>query len=175
MTAPMPGTRPQTRRVRTDLLGIYLNDHLAGATTGTARARFMARSHGDPPYAGPLRDLADEIAEDRESLLRVMRSLGVPRRGYKVAAAATAERLGRLKSNGRLFRRSPLTLVIELEFLRLGVTGKQLGWRALHALAGADDRLDERELAGLEARAERQLSTLEELRLTAVRDVLRAG
>ncbi|MGW5650332.1 hypothetical protein [Streptomyces humi] len=175
MATPTAGTRPGTRQVRTGLLGIYLNDHLAGATTGTRRARFMAGSHHDPPYARPLRDLADEIAEDRESLLRIMRSLGVPRRGYKVAAAATAERLGRLKSNGRLFRPSPLTLVIELEFLRLGVTGKQLGWRTLRALAEADDRLDEQELGRLEARAQRQLSTLEELRVTAVRDVLRDG
>jgi hypothetical protein len=175
MTTPMPGTRPQLRRARMDLLGIYLNDHLAGSTVGAGRAQFMARSHRDPPYAEPLRRLAAEIAEDRQTLLRIMRSLGVPQRRYKVAASGAAERLGRLKSNGRLFRRSPLTLVVELEFLRLGVKGKELGWRTLRALAEADGRLDEEELDGLTARAERQTSTLEELRVTAVRDVLLTG
>ncbi|MFF5138468.1 hypothetical protein ACFY6U_01730 [Streptomyces sp. NPDC013157] len=172
MTTPMPGTRPQVRTVRTDLLGIYLNDHLAGSTVGVGRSRFMARSHRDPPFAEPLRHLAGEVAEDRASLLRIMRSLGVPQRRYKVAASAAAERLGRLKSNGRLFRRSPLTLVIELEFLRLGVKGKELGWRTLRVLAEADGRLDEQELDDLIARAGRQLSTLEDLRVRAVRDVL---
>ncbi|GGV12816.1 hypothetical protein GCM10010260_59550 [Streptomyces filipinensis] len=171
----MPGTRPQSRGVRTDLLGIYLNDHLAGATVGAGRSLFAARSHRDPPFAEPLRNLACEIGEDRASLLRIMRSLGVPERRYKVAASGAAERLGRLKSNGRLFRRSPLTLVIELEFLRLGVEGKELGWRTLRSLADADDRLDEQELDGLIARAERQMSTLEELRVRAVQDVLLSG
>ncbi|MFK0157755.1 hypothetical protein ACIQVL_30700 [Streptomyces sp. NPDC090499] len=172
MTTPMPGTRPQTREVRTDLLGIYLNDHLAGATVGAGRSRFAARSHRDPPFAEPLRILAGEIGEDRTSLLRIMRSLNVPERRYKAAMSGAAERLGRLKSNGRFFGRSPLTLVIELEFLRLGVKGKELGWRTLRALAEADSRLDEQELDGLIARAERQVSALEELRITAVRDVL---
>lgn len=175
MTTPTAGTRPQTRGIRTDLLGIYLNDHLAGSTVGAGRSRFAARSHRDPPYAEPLRHLAAEIAEDRTSLLRIMGSLGVPKRRYKIAASGAAERLGRLKSNGRLFRRSPLTLVIELEFLRLGVKGKELGWRTLRALAEADARLDEQELDRLIARAERQTSTLEELRVRAVRDVLLTG
>ncbi|MFF4120772.1 hypothetical protein [Streptomyces sp. NPDC001714] len=175
MTTPMPGTRPQTRRIRTDLLGIYLNDHLAGSTVGAGRSQFTARSHRNPPYAEPLRHLAGEIAEDRASLLRIMRSLGVPKRHYKVAASGAAERMGRLKTNGRLLRRSPLTLVIELEFLRLGVQGKELGWRTLRTLAEADDRLDDQELDGLIARAERQLSTLEELRVRAVQDVLLTG
>ncbi|MGW1004332.1 hypothetical protein [Streptomyces sp. NPDC002520] len=169
MTTQMPGTRPQ---IRTDLLGIYLNDHLAGATVGTGRSQFMARSHRDPPYAEPLQHLAGEIAEDRASLRHIMQSLDVPRRRYKVAASGAAERLGRLKSNGRLYKRSPLTLVIELEFLRLGVKGKELGWRTLRTLAEADGRLDEQDLDGLIARAERQMNTLEELRVRAVRDVL---
>ncbi|KAB1148693.1 hypothetical protein F7R91_07850 [Streptomyces luteolifulvus] len=175
MTTPMPGTRPQTRQVRTDLLGIYLNDHLAGSTVGAGRSLFMARSHRDPPFAEPLRQLAGEIAEDRASLLRIMRSLGVPKRRYKIAASGAVERLGRLKSNGRLYRRSPLTLVVELEFLRLGVKGKELGWRTLRALAEADGRFDEQELDGLIARAERQMNTLEELRVRAVQDVLLSG
>ncbi|MEV7976923.1 hypothetical protein [Streptomyces sp. NPDC086519] len=168
-------TRPEVGGLRTDLLGIYLNDHLAGATAGAGRARFMARSHRGTPAAGPLRLLADEIAEDRASLLGLMRRLGVPERRYKTVAAGTAERLGRLKSNGRLLRPSPLTLVIELEFLRLGVKGKELGWRTLRSLAEADDRLDEQELDQLIERAHRQTITLEGLRVGAARNVLLTG
>ncbi|KPI21834.1 hypothetical protein OK006_9200 [Actinobacteria bacterium OK006] len=65
--------------------------------------------------------------------------------------------------------------MIELEFLGLGVKGKELGWRTLRTLAEADGRLSEQELDGLIARAERQVRTLEELRVRAVRDVLLTG
>lgn len=35
-----------TRQPGIDLLGIYLNDHLVGATSGAELARRVARSHG---------------------------------------------------------------------------------------------------------------------------------
>ena len=53
----------------TSLLGIYLNDHLAGATAGTELARRMARSHRGQEESGPLNRLAAEIAQDRSALL----------------------------------------------------------------------------------------------------------
>jgi hypothetical protein len=42
-----------------------------------------------------------------------------------------AERVGRLKSNGRIVRRSPLSSLLELEMLRLAVEGKAACWRTL--------------------------------------------
>ncbi|MGW7258831.1 hypothetical protein [Streptomyces sp. NPDC054834] len=159
--------------LRMDLLGIYLNDHLAGSTVGTRRAGYLARAHQGPPLGDVLERIAREIAEDRESLLAIMDRLGVPKRRYKVVAAAAAECAGRLKPNGRIVARSPLSSVLELEFLRLGVEGKAAGWRALRPLADVDGRLDARQLDELLARAERQLSTLEELRLRMSQEVFR--
>ncbi|MER5917222.1 hypothetical protein ABT124_44540 [Streptomyces sp. NPDC001982] len=135
----------------------------------------MARAHRDSPLAEALASIADEIAEDRESLLGVMRRLEVPTRRYTVWAAGAAEWLGRLKSNGRLFRRSPLTSVVELEFLRLGVEGKAAGWGTMRPLADADERLDEAELDELIERARRQKRVLEELRLRQAQEVFRTG
>lgn len=157
-------------RTDTDLLGIYLNDHLAGATLGTDRARSLAESEGerDPALADAVGPLSDEIAEDRAELLRIMRSLGVPVRRYKIVAGRLAERAGRLKANGRIVRRSPLTPMVELELLRLGVEGKAALWRTLRRLADTDDRLDPVRLDGLLGRADRQLDTLEQLRLRQV-------
>ena len=40
-TAIVKDTRPSLH----DLLGVYLNDHLAGATAGSELAKRMARSH----------------------------------------------------------------------------------------------------------------------------------
>ncbi|MDQ1013738.1 hypothetical protein [Streptomyces afghaniensis] len=146
------------------LLGVYLNDHLAGATAGTARIRHLLRSCRGTALAEALAPVAAEIAEDRASLLHIMRRLDVPVRRYKVYAGRAAEQVGRLKSNGSLVRRSPLSTLWELEALGLGVEGKSAGWQTLRDLAAADARLDMGQLDELVARARRQRATLEELR-----------
>src|SRR4051794_26454981 len=133
---------PATTRSEPALLGIYLNDHLAGATGGMELARRAAGGHKDMPAGKQLAELADEIAEDREALKEIMTRLGVPVRQYKVAAAWAAERAGRLKLNGHLFDRSPLSSLVELEALRLGVEGKASLWRTLRSIADHDARLD---------------------------------
>ncbi|MBT2420281.1 hypothetical protein J7F01_13075 [Streptomyces sp. ISL-22] len=154
----------QSRGDGSAFLGIYLNDHLAGATAGTDRARHLVRSCEGSPLAATLGPIAAEIAEDRASLIRIMRRLGIPVRHYKVYAGRAAERVGRLKSNGRLVRRSPLSTLWELEALRLGVEGKAAGWESLRLVADTDERLDPRLLDELLERARRQQSTLERLR-----------
>jgi hypothetical protein len=146
------------------LLGIYLNDHLAGATAGTERARRMTRAYEDGPLGTALGPLADEIAEDRVSLVRIMRRLGIPVRRYKVWAGRAVERVGRLKSNGRIVRQSPLSAMWELEALRLGVEGKAAAWETLRIVAGRDGRLDHDQLTVLLDRARAQRDLLEELR-----------
>ena len=76
------------------MLGIYLNDHLAGATAGTELAHRTARSYGDEQDGGPLRRLATEIAQDRAALLDIMAALGIKVRRYKVGAAWIGEKAG---------------------------------------------------------------------------------
>ncbi|MER6715407.1 MULTISPECIES: hypothetical protein [unclassified Streptomyces] len=166
MTEQRTGAPGAQRAPATDmsLLGIYLNDHLAGATAGTARVRYLLRSCRGTPLADALAPVADEIAEDRASLLGVMRRLDVPVRRYKVYAGRAVEQVGRLKSNGSLVRRSPLSTLWELEALRLGVEGKAAVWQTLRDLSATDQRLDARQLDELIARAGRQQATLEELR-----------
>jgi hypothetical protein len=166
--------RANTARSEAGLLGIYLNDHLAGATAGTELAHRMARSHGDEEDSSTLRRLAAEIGQDRTALLDMMAALGVKVRSYKVGAAWIGEKAGRLKFNGRLFTRSPLSDLEELEILRLGVEGKAAGWRTLRTLAESDPRLDPARLDELIARASRQADVLEDLRMAAVSEVVRA-
>jgi hypothetical protein len=157
------------------MLGIYLNDHLAGATAGTELAHRTARSHGDGQDSGTLRRLAAEIAHDRAALLDIMAALGIKVRRYKVSAAWIGEKAGRLKFNGRLFARSPLSNLEELEMLRLGVEGKAAGWRTLRTLADTDTRLDSARLDELISRARRQADLLEDLRIGAAEQVTKAG
>src|SRR6201996_941633 len=115
-------------RSQAELIGIYLNDHLAGATAGTALAQRAARGQDGGDQA-TLQRLAGEINADRRALLEIMALLGVPVRHYKNTAAWLGGRGGRLKFNGRLRTRSPLSSLEELEILRLGVEGKAAGWR----------------------------------------------
>lgn len=167
-TAITKSTRPS----RHGMLGIYLNDHLAGATAGSELARRMARSHQEREEAAILKRLAAEIARDRTALLDIMTALGIPVRAYKVGVAWIGEKAGRLKFNGRILSRSPVSDLEELELLRLGVEGKAAGWRTLRTLAGTDVRLDAERLDELISRASSQADQLEELRLHAANRII---
>jgi hypothetical protein len=62
------GTTAGTGRSEPELLGIYLNDHLAGATGGAELARRVAGSHKGNP-GGALQRLAAEVRQDRAGRL----------------------------------------------------------------------------------------------------------
>jgi hypothetical protein len=148
-----------------DLLRTYLQDHHAGATVGVELARRTAGSNEDTEYGERLARLADQIAEDRETLERVMERLGVKPNPIKDAGGWAAEKLGRLKPNNQLLGYSPLSRVVELEGLVIGVTGKLALWEALRDSIG--DRLDGIDFVALGTRAQGQRAELEELRRKA--------
>ncbi len=150
------------------MLAIYLNDHLAAATAGRELARRAARSNRASSYGAFLERLADEIDEDRESLLAIMRALQFGANRLKVAGAWGAEKLGRLKLNGRLLGYSPLSRLLELEVLVLGVTGKLALWHTLESLKRDETALGEFDLARLIERAGTQLDQLETHRQRAI-------
>jgi hypothetical protein len=89
-----------------------------------------------------------------------------------VFAAWAGEKVGRLKLNGYLLTRSPLSDLEETEFLWLGVEGKAAGWRTLREIADRDSRLDAGRLDDLIARANHQASVLESLRSSTAERVL---
>lgn len=146
------------------LLAIYLNDHLAAATGGLALAGRARDAHAplDPELHRFLVELTGEIAEDRRELLRALDLLGAPKDPLKRLAAAVAERAGRLKTNGRLVKRSPLSSLIELEGLSIAVQGKRTGWLVLQDLD--DPRLAPVDFAHLIRRAEDQHGRIEDRR-----------
>jgi hypothetical protein len=149
------------------LLAIYLNDHLAAATGAVQLARRAAGSNRTSDYGPFLTGLAAEIDEDRQTLLEIMRALDIHVDRLKVIGGWGAEKLGRLKLNGRLLGYSPLSRVAELEILALGVHGKLALWRSLERLEPGRP-----ELPALIARSERQLEELETHRLRAVAEGL---
>ncbi|HEY0537635.1 MAG TPA: hypothetical protein VGD53_04665 [Actinoallomurus sp.] len=164
-TARTENSVAQGAAAEPELLGIYLNDHLAGATMGTELIHRITAAHRESDDSAVLERLAEEITEDRAGLIEIMGVLGVPVRQYKIALGWVAEKAARLKPNGKLLERSPLSSLEELEIMRLGVEGKRAGWKTLLAVAEHDDRLERARLEELIARAERQSDTLEELRM----------
>ncbi len=155
-----------------ELLGIYLNDHLAGATLGAELSSRIAREHRETEEGPVLERLAAEIAEDRATLLELMGDLGVPARRYKVILGWAAEKAGRFKPNGRVLERSPLSSLEELETMSLGVNGKAGCWRTLRIFADHHGRPDPGRLDDLMARADRQADTLESLRQRAASELV---
>jgi hypothetical protein len=150
-----------------DNLATYLNDHLAGATTGRELAKRTLSNNRGTQFEATLEWLFEQIAEDRASLLEIMRAVGAPEDHLKKLAAFALERAGRLKLNNSLFSYSPLSRLVEFEGLLVGVTGKLAGWRSLQQLD--DARLASFDLEALAQRALAQRDRLEEHRREAAR------
>ncbi|WP_406052583.1 hypothetical protein OG280_40195 [Streptomyces virginiae] len=135
MEAQTSESRFSSAATRQRLLTISLNDHLARAGGGVSLGRRMARTHRSTPAEAPSAELAEETAENRDSLRVIMTAPDVPARWPRVAVRRQAEKSARDKLNGRLVRRSPLSDILELAAMRLGVEGKASLYRCLGILA----------------------------------------
>jgi hypothetical protein len=150
------------------MLAIYLRHHLAASKGGLDLFERSARNQSSPETRRELHVLADEVAQDRQRLAAILRRLGIPRPRIAEVLVGVAETMGRLKPNGTLIRRSPLSDVVELEALSAAVEAKRLGWVTLRVVAERDGRFDTGDLDELIGRAADQQDRLEDLRRQAV-------
>ncbi|MFE7504113.1 NAD-dependent epimerase/dehydratase family protein [Promicromonospora sp. NPDC057488] len=142
------------------LFGLYLSDHFTGATAGLERMGLMARTAQDTPFYAELAEATEQLRAERELYRDLLDALGVPRRRYRQVAAWLGEKAGRLKLNGRVTQRSPMTTVLEAELMRSAVLGKIGGWQTLREHAG-ELGLDAARLAELTAQARAQIELLD--------------
>lgn len=152
------------RNVEKRLRAVYLQDHLAGATAGHELAKRAASSNEGTEIGEFLARLAEEIGEDRKTLLEIMGELDVGTDRIKTTLAWGAEKVGRLKPNGRLLSYSPLSRLVELEGLHVGIAGRLSLFQNLEATSAGEVSAD---LNALVARAQRQLADLEPYRVAA--------
>ena len=118
-----------------ELFSVYLNDHLAAAVGGTELAKRTARREQDSELGPQLSELSLEIDRDLRLLRDLARALrGKARAPLKERLAWLGEKVGRLKLNGRIIERSPLSLVLELEILQGAVMSKRALWQTLDEL-----------------------------------------
>jgi hypothetical protein len=156
----------------TEFLAIYLDDHYAGSTGAIELVKRGRKEYAGTALGRFLDDLGPQIEADRRALREIMAAVGAKPHVYKYGLAWVAEKLGRLKPNGRLRERSPLSPLVELEALATGITGKEMLWRALQATPDAPTA--GHSMDDLIARAESQRAGVEEHRRAIARAALSA-
>ncbi len=142
-----------------DLLAHYVRIHLTGAAAGIelfGRGSNLWSPEARQVTAG----IRGELYEERSWLRSFVKDIGSSEPTLTELAAKVGERVGRLKPNGKLLSRTPLTDVIDLESMHDAVSGKVAGWEALLQLD--DDRADHAELERLLAQGHSQIDRLRE-------------
>jgi hypothetical protein len=153
----------------TEVLGTYLNDHLAGADAGVQVARRLRERAGTGPDALALARLGEEIEHDRDELRRLVEQLGASGHPIKKAAGWVAGKAHGLAVTELLTGDEHLSMLLETESLALGIVGKLALWEALLAVAPAHPQLVEADLVRLADRAREQHGRIESMRLAAAR------
>ncbi|MCW2695996.1 MAG: uncharacterized protein JWR62_1081 [Modestobacter sp.] len=138
----MTGTPSPVGVGHPDLLAVYCNDHVAAATGGIELVARMIGAHRGTRYEAELRQLLGELREEKAALSSTMAALEFPVRQYKQAAAWVAEKASRVKLNGSLLSRSPLSSLVEFEFLASAVRGKRSGFETMRIAADVEPRID---------------------------------
>jgi hypothetical protein len=174
-TAPLRGDpvteTPGPGVLHPDLFTVYLNDHIASAAGGIELVSRMIGVHRGSRHEGPLRQLLDELREEKTALTEQARALGLPVRQYKQIAVWAAEKASRLKLNGRLLTRSPLSDLVEFEFLASAVRGKRSGFETIRIAAEVDSRIDAARFDQLIDQANRQYHWLTDTRRDVAAEV----
>jgi hypothetical protein len=144
----------------------YLNDHLAGSVGALELIEHWAKLHEGKLLGDFFRDIKAGIRADQEKLREVMRSLRVDESSVRKAGAWVAEKAGRARLIIAGDEPGRLGLVLTLEGLIMGVTGKKLLWRAL-ATANLP-QLNGYNFEELQRGAEQQIERIEAERMRAV-------
>ena len=146
-------------------LDSYLNDHLAGSVSALELLEHWVRVHDGEQLADFFRDIKAEIRQDQEKLREVMYSLGIEESNVRQAGAWAAEKVGRVRLMIAGDEPRSVGLMLTLEGLIMGVTGKKLMWRAL--AAANLPQLNGYHFEEVQRRAEQQIERLEAERMRA--------
>jgi hypothetical protein len=159
-----------TRKPDRQVLHTYLNDHLAGATGALQMLDGMIE---DPDHGGERGEIAQwraEIAEDRDTLERIITSVGGQTSVLRQAGGRMAEWAERLKLLLDERGHGTLGRLERFETLALGILGKLSLWRAL--AAARIPELQAVDFDRLAVRAEDQYRRVERRRIESAQRVL---
>ena len=147
----------------------YLNDHLAGSVGALELLDRLIDTYREKPLEQFFQSLRDDIHHDQEQLKELMQKLGAEESAVRKAGAWMVEKLSRGKIDLSEAPEGDIGLLLALEALVLGITGKRSLWRALQAASRTVPQLARLDYAGLEKRAIEQCERVEAKRLEAAR------
>jgi hypothetical protein len=153
-------------------MGVYLNDHLAGAMIGTDLAEQIRSRNQGTPLGDLMGSLAPQIEEDRQTLIGLLERVDASENPVKQAGAWVTEKASRLKFWGPGSGGAELGTFMAVESLALGVLGKLSLWKALAQVADQHPAIASVDLDVLIGRAQNQYELLERERLAAGRRAL---
>ena len=154
-----------------DDLSTYLNDHLAGSVAALELLDHLIKTYEGKSLEKFFKDLRNDVSSDQEVLRKLLQRF-TKESAIRKAGAWIAEKFTRAKIKAAGEKVGEMGLVQALEVLVLGITGKQLLWRALNASLGSSPLLRGMDLSRLEERAIEQIERVEAKRLEAAREVL---
>ena len=147
-------------------LDSYLNDHLAGSISALELIAHWVEVHEGEPLGSFFVETEREIKADQDTLRDVMLTLGIEESKVRKAGAWAAEKLGRARLIIAGNEPGSLGLVLTLEGLIMGITGKKLMWRSLAAAKLPE--LKSYDFEEPQRRAEQQIERIEAERISAV-------
>jgi hypothetical protein len=152
----------------------YLNDHLAGSVGALELLDRLVAAYEGKPLERFIRDLRDDIHSDQEQLKSLIEKLHATESAVRKAGAWVMEKLSRPKLDLGVASPEEFGLLLALEALLLGITGKRSLWRALQAASRTVPELARLDYSGLEKRAIEQCERVEAKRLEVARSVFKA-
>src|SRR5262249_4463540 len=106
----------------------YLNDHLAGSVVALELIEHWQEQYKEELLESFFGRLGTEIRVDRDTLREVMDSLGIDESTVRQTGAWAAEKMARARL--KVLGDEP-GLVLALEGLIMGISGKHMLWRSL--------------------------------------------
>jgi len=146
-------------------LASYLNDHLSGSVSALELIDHWAEAHQSEPLGSFFREIEREIRTDQETLRAIMRTLGIEESKVGKVTAWVAEKVGRARLIVAGDAPDGLGLVLTLEGLIMGVTGKKMLWETM--ASAKLPRLGSYNFEQLQRRADQQIERIEAERISA--------
>jgi hypothetical protein len=152
-----------------EILGTYLNDHLAGSVAAIELLDHLRELSKGTERERLFTALQSEVAEDQKVLKELLREMGGKESRVRKAAAWLTEKLGKAKLRLDDPGGGELRLLEALETLELGILGKGALWRTLGVATDLVPQIRRLDLGKLERRAQEQHDRVETERLNVAR------
>jgi hypothetical protein len=155
-----------------DVLRIYLNDHLAGATAAIDLLQHLTKLRPESDAQQRYARLRREIEEDKQVLQNILTGLGGTESPVRKAAGWLSGKLGQVKMAIDDTGDDQLRVLEALEALSLGIQGKLSLWRALATVASRVPPLQSVDFGRLQQRASEQFEQVDGERLQVAKAAL---